>query len=44
MTIAEALGCLDDSCDFIEAMIRRHLKIEKREIISLPSLMKTHDT
>lgn len=28
MTLAEALGCLDDYCDFIEAMIRKHLEKE----------------
>ncbi len=29
MTMAEALGCLNDYCDFIEGMIRKHVGKER---------------
>ena len=30
MTLMEALGCLDEYCEFVEAMIRKHLQKEGR--------------
>ncbi len=37
MTLVEALSCLRDYCDFVEAMIRKHQEKEKRGRYYIPA-------
>jgi hypothetical protein len=38
MTLGEAIGCLHGYCDFIEAMIRKHIEKEKKAVQYIPAL------